>query len=86
MFFTYPVHSELYDFDAAKKHAKKIVDACWAISEEDRASGTTSRMLDGSYNTIDCLEKKIKAISKIYLNSEKAVQEFDQSLSSIIKN
>lgn len=86
LFFIYPAQSKLYDSGTAKKHAQKIIDACYQISEDDRGSGVTSRMLDGSYNTIDCLEKKIKAMSKLYLNNEKAIEKFNDSLSNIIKN
>ena len=39
--------------------AEALVALCWAISEEDRGSGVTSRMRQGTADTIDCLEQEI---------------------------
>ena len=36
--------------------AKPLIDACWALSKEDRDSGVTGRMRSGSARSIGCLE------------------------------
>lgn len=39
--------------------AEALVAQCWAISQEDRDSGVTSRMRQGTANTIDCFAEEI---------------------------
>lgn len=48
----------------AEKAAQKIINACWTLSEEDRDSGVTARMREGTLNTALCMKKHILALSK----------------------
>ncbi len=66
---------------AAVRHdAQKIIDACWAISLEDRDSGVTARMKSGTYRTIDCLTTQISSISKDYIKNSDNRTEFLREL------
>jgi hypothetical protein len=39
--------------------AKSLIKACWAISEEQRASGATGTMRHGAARTVGCLEQVV---------------------------
>jgi hypothetical protein len=39
--------------------AKPLIDACWAISAAQRASGVTATMRKGAAQSVGCLEKMI---------------------------
>lgn len=45
--------------EAPDLDAQKLIDACWAISQQDRDSGVTSRMRQGALNSVLCLEDVI---------------------------
>ena len=66
--------------EKTQAHAQKIIDACWAISEEDRNSGVTARMRQGTYNTIECLFNSIKRISGKMLKRKETKTEFVRAL------
>lgn len=86
LFFAHPAHSKLYDSDAAQEHAQNIIDACWAISKKDRESGVTSRMMKGSYETTNCLQKEIKRLSKKNFNEENDHKDFINELNTYVEN
>jgi hypothetical protein len=39
--------------------ADALVEGCWALSKEDRDSGVTQRMREGTSRTLDCLKDEI---------------------------
>lgn len=53
--------------ERAKEKAQKAIDACWAISLEDRSSPVTAKMRAGNLNTALCMEKHIVELSETYL-------------------
>ncbi len=63
--------------------AQALIDACWAISLEDRSSGVTGRMRHGAAKTVRCLEDVILDQVEIlfpdgeYLSREQAKQKLD---------
>ena len=63
--------------------AQALIDACWAISLEDRSSGVTGRMRYGGAITVECLEEVILDQIEIlfpdgeYLSREQAKQKLD---------
>ena len=41
------------------EEAQRVIDGCWAISQEDRESGVTVTMANGTYRTIKCMERAV---------------------------
>lgn len=54
----------------AGARAQKVIDACWAISQEDRDSGVTSRMREGGLKSALCLQEHIIMLAKTELFTE----------------
>ena len=48
--------------------AQQIIDACWALSEDNRASGNTPRMRTGALDSALCMEDAILSLVSRYLN------------------
>lgn len=48
--------------------AQNIIDACWSISEDNRASGNTPRMRTGALDSARCMEDAILSLVSRYLN------------------
>lgn len=47
--------------------AQKIIDKCWAMSEEEISSGVTSRMRQGTLDSAQCLKDHIILLAEKYL-------------------
>lgn len=52
--------------EIAKEKAQVVIDACWAISEEDR-NGSNASIRQGHLKTALCMEEHIVNISQQYL-------------------
>jgi hypothetical protein len=39
--------------------AQKLIDACWAISEEDRSAPSRQQMMEGREKTLHCFEETL---------------------------
>ena len=66
--------------------AQPIIDRCWQLSEEDRASGVTSRKRSGTFDSVLCLKSAISEnASAIFANDDYSKDEIDNDLSAIIK-
>lgn len=62
-----------HDFHArAQSDAQTIIDACWAISQDDRDSGVTSRMREGGLNTALCMEHAFLDLISKHMNKDDA--------------
>lgn len=48
--------------------ADALVEACWAISHEDRASGSSLRMSEGAATTLECLREEIIRQAEAFLD------------------
>ena len=63
--------------------AQALIDACWAISLEDRSSGVTARHREGILESVLCLEEVILDQVEVlfpdgkYLSREQAKQKLD---------
>jgi len=66
-----------------------IIDACWAVSKEDRESGVNSRMREGHVWTSVCLEKKVIELldtlkfGESFISRAEAKQELDNLRTSV---
>ena len=64
--------------------AQALIDACWAISLEDRSSGVTARHREGALNSVLCLEEVILDQVEIlfpdgeYLSREQAAEKLER--------
>ena len=64
--------------------AQALIDACWAISLEDRSSGVTAEMRRGALKSVLCLEQAILDQVEIlfpdgeYLSREQAAEKLEQ--------
>ncbi len=64
--------------------AQALIDACWAISLEDRSSGVTAQMRRGALKSVLCLEEVILDQVEIlfpdgeYLSREQAAEKLEQ--------
>ena len=69
----------------AQAHAQEIIDACWAISEDDRASGNTPRMRYGALDSALCMENLIlKLVSKyLHKNNPEILKDFQDNLQKL---
>lgn len=73
LFHTAPASAEnnfAVQQEKAEKHAQKIIEACWSISEDLR-SGSTADMREGSGKSIECLTNEIENLSKKMFTPEK---------------
>ena len=50
--------------------AQPLIDACWALSAEDRDSGVTARMRSGGARSIGCLEGVIRDQAEALFDEE----------------
>lgn len=50
-----------------KAAAQRVIDKCWAISQDDRDSGVTERMRYGTWDTARCLRDHILFLSETIL-------------------
>lgn len=68
-----------------KVAAQRMIDKCWSISKEDRDSGVTERMREGSQNTTTCFEDHIIELSKTYLypNNPEQIAQLQKDLDDI---
>lgn len=74
--------------EKAQQYAQKIIDACWKISEEDRDSGVTARMQEGTVKTINCLHNQIVDLSNNFIKSnhrDEFKKELENNLASSYK-
>jgi hypothetical protein len=62
-----------------------LVALCWAVSQEDRDSGVTARMVQGTGDTIDCLEEEIVRHATEFLTT-KNEDEIREAVSAIKKS
>ena len=71
--------------EEADRHARKIIDACWAMSEKDRHSGVTSRMRKGALDSALCMENHIIALAEQYFfpDSPDLVEETKKDLKDL---
>ena len=51
-------------FDAGSRESQQMVQACWAISLEDRSSINNPRQREGHLKTVLCLEEKVAALRR----------------------
>ncbi len=64
--------------------AQALIDACWAISLEDRSSGVTARHREGALNSALCLEEVILDQVDVlfpdgeYLSREQAAEKLER--------
>jgi hypothetical protein len=54
----------------AEARAQEVIDACWALSLEDRSSGVTARMRRGALESSQCMRKHILFLSENVLFSK----------------
>lgn len=83
LFLAPETHANKLSSNVLQKH---IIDTCWALSKKDRDSGITSRMMNGSYKTVNCLHKEIVRLSKPFFNKETDHQKFITELETSIEN
>ncbi len=71
--------------ELAKEKAQKAIDACWAISQEDRDSGVTGRMRSGALDSALCMEEHTLMLSEtvLFKNNKQAQAEVKESLEKI---
>ena len=69
----------------AEQKAQQVVDACWAISLEDRSSINTNRQREGALNTALCMEEHIimLAETKLFANDPKAIERTKQNMEKL---
>ena len=80
---TEPSHARSDNWqEIAKEKAQKAIDACWAISEEDRNTGSTILHRKGHLDTALCMEEHIVEISEKYFfkNDPEKVQRVRDDL------
>lgn len=80
-----------YDADAetvAMKKAQQIIDACWAESQDDRDSGVTLRMRQGTTDSVHCMRDHILSLSKntLFKNNPDMQTEIEESLNAVISD
>lgn len=79
------------DYDAenrrAQDRAQEAIDACWAISLEDRNSGVTSRMRQGTLESALCMKEHIIYLSEnvLFKDQPEVQSEVKDSLENIKK-
>lgn len=86
--FITPVHADSSVKAAqarAQARAQKVIDACRAISQEDRGSGVTSRMREGTLNTALCMEEHIIMLAKteLFKESPEISEKIEQGLEDL---
>lgn len=77
-----------YIMAMAKKQANKVIDECWAVSQDDRDSGVTLRMREGTLVTANCLRDHIVSLSKDVLFKNNAEQQanIETSLNELMQH
>lgn len=76
------------DDDLSKKaeiHAQEIIDACWSISLDDRASTNTDRQRYGALDSALCMERAILSLVSRYLNKgdQEKFAEYKKNIGSL---
>ncbi len=77
--------SDQNTFDKAEQEAQKVIDACWAISQEDRNSIDNSRARKGILNSALCMRDHIIYLSEtvLFKGDSETQQEVEDSLQKI---
>lgn len=85
-YFSAPAFAEDDHLKAlAEQKAQQVIDACWAISEEERDAGTTSSMRHGALVSANCMEDHIRYLSKniLFKDDPDTQKETEESLQKI---
>ncbi len=84
LLFLFPSVAQAAEKNKSEEHAQKIINSCWATSEENR-KGSTAKIREGTLKSALCMKEHIIFLSEtiLFKDDKKIQKEVENALENI---